>query len=76
MLHEKYHFNSDDSKRVAEFLLPMLELLPVDRANAGGMAGHDFLGDTKGMEKVSLGLPVGSKGEGIEGWSTEVKKTR
>lgn len=76
VLHEKYHFSSEESKRIAAFLLPMLELLPVDRANAGGMAGHEFLKDTKGMENVSLDIPVGSKGEGIEGWATEVKKTR
>ncbi|RMZ71486.1 serine kinase Sky1 [Pyrenophora seminiperda CCB06] len=76
VLHEKYHFSSEESKKIADFLLPMLELLPVDRANAGGMAGHDFLKDTKGMENVTLGFPVGSKGEGIEGWATEVKKTR
>jgi serine/threonine-protein kinase SRPK3 len=54
----------------------MLELLPADRANAGGMAGHEFLKDTKGMEGVDLNIPVGSKGEGIEGWATEIKKTR
>ncbi|KAH9871562.1 hypothetical protein J1614_005817 [Plenodomus biglobosus] len=76
VLHEKYHFPADESKKVAAFLLPMLELLPVDRANAGGMAGHEWLKDTKGMENVDLGIPVGSKGEGIEGWATEVKKTR
>jgi len=76
VLHEKYHFSREESQKIADFLLPMLELLPVDRANAGGMAGHAFLKDTKGMEGVDLGLPVGSKGEGIEGWSTEIKKTR
>ncbi|KAF2644969.1 serine protein kinase-like protein Sky1 [Massarina eburnea CBS 473.64] len=76
VLHEKYHFNAEESKKIADFLLPMLELLPVDRANAGGMAGHEFLKDTKGMESVGLGLPVGSKGDGIEGWATEIKKTR
>jgi serine/threonine-protein kinase SRPK3 len=54
----------------------MLELLPVDRANAGGMANHSFLDQTKGMDDVKLGIPVGSKGDGIEGWATEVKKTR
>jgi serine/threonine-protein kinase SRPK3 len=54
----------------------MLELLPVDRANAGGMAGHRFLEGVKGMDGVSLGVEVGSKGDGIEGWATEVKKTR
>jgi len=76
VLHEKYHFNAEESKKVADFLLPMLELLPADRANAGGMAGHKFLEETKGMEGITLNLPVGSKGEGIEGWATEVKKTR
>ncbi|KAL5120684.1 serine/threonine protein kinase, CMGC [Pleosporales sp. CAS-2024a] len=76
VLHEKYHFSSEESKKIGTFLLPMLELMPADRANAGGMAGHEFLKDTKGMENVDLGIPVGSKGEGIEGWATEIKKTR
>ncbi|KAF2650272.1 kinase-like protein [Lophiostoma macrostomum CBS 122681] len=76
VLHEKYHFASDESKKIADFLLPMLELMPVDRANAGGMAGHAFLEQTKGMEGVKLPIEVGSKGEGIEGWATEIKKTR
>jgi serine/threonine-protein kinase SRPK3 len=52
----------------------MLELLPEKRANAGGMAGHKYLDGTKGMEHISLGVPVGSKGEGIEGWASEVKR--
>jgi serine/threonine-protein kinase SRPK3 len=76
VLHEKYHFNREESTRIADFLLPMLELLPVDRANAGGMSGHRFLEGTKGMDDVKLDIPVGSKGDGIEGWATEVKKTR
>ncbi|KAI1750533.1 kinase-like domain-containing protein [Xylaria castorea] len=60
---------------VASFLTPMLELLPEKRANAGGMANHPWLDNTPGMENVKLeGLVPGSKGEGIEGWATEVKK--
>ncbi|TRX96423.1 hypothetical protein FHL15_002695 [Xylaria flabelliformis] len=60
---------------VASFLMPMLELLPEKRANAGGMANHPWLDTTPGMENVKLeGLVPGSKGEGIEGWATEVKK--
>ena len=54
----------------------MLELEPKERANAGGMSGHAFLEGTKGMDGVRLDVPVGSKGEGIEGWATEVVKTR
>ncbi|KAI1252525.1 hypothetical protein MGN70_007104 [Eutypa lata] len=60
---------------VASFLLPMLELLPENRANAGGMANHPWLNETPGMEDIKLdSLVPGSKGEGIEGWSLEIKK--
>lgn len=53
----------------------MLELSPEKRANAGGMAGAEWLSGTPGMEGVKVeGLEVGSRGEGIEGWACEVKK--
>ncbi|MCJ1481302.1 serine/threonine protein kinase, CMGC group [Schaereria dolodes] len=75
VLKEKYHFSVEEAKKIAEFLLPMLELEPGRRANAGGMSGGAFLEGTKGMEGVTLpGVAVGSRGEGIEGWATEVKK--
>jgi len=77
VLKEKYHFNVEDAKRMADFLLPMLQLIPADRANAGGMSNHDFVKDTKGMDdSKKLDIPVGSKGDGIEGWACEVKKQR
>ncbi|KAK3045971.1 hypothetical protein LTS18_013504 [Coniosporium uncinatum] len=77
VLREKYHFSVEDAKRMADFLLPMLELIPADRANAGGMSNHEFVRDTKGMDdSKKLDIPVGSKGEGIEGWACEVKKQR
>lgn len=76
VLREKYHFTVEDSKRIADFLLPMLELQPAERANAGGMANHPFMEETKGMDRVKLDVSVGSKGDGIEGWATEVKKVR
>nr|XP_033594193.1 serine/threonine-protein kinase SRPK2 [Neohortaea acidophila]KAF2487624.1 serine/threonine-protein kinase SRPK2 [Neohortaea acidophila] len=75
VLREKYHFSVEEAKRIADFLIPMLELLPAERANAGGMSNHPFLEKTKGMEGVKLGVEVGSKGDGIEGWATEVKKS-
>lgn len=76
MLKEKYHFKEEEARKVAAFLEPMLELNPALRANAGGMAGAEWVADAAGMKGVekSLGLEVGSKGEGIEGWSCEVKK--
>ncbi|KAF2769590.1 serine protein kinase-like protein Sky1 [Teratosphaeria nubilosa] len=76
VLREKYHFSVEESRKIAEFLLPMLELLPAERANAGGMANHPFLEGTRGMDDVKLDVLVGSKGDGIEGWATEVKKGR
>lgn len=75
VLKEKYHFEEREAKRVADFLTPMLELVPEKRANAGGMAGHEWLSDTLGMRGMKIeGLEVGSRGEGIEGWASEVKK--
>ena len=52
----------------------MLELLPENRANAGGMAGHEFLKGTPAMDNVNLDIPPGTRGEGIEGWASEVKR--
>lgn len=75
MLREKYHFSVEEANRIGAFLLPLLELQPAERANAGGMCRHAFLEGTRGMDGVALeGVALGSKGEGIEGWATEVKK--
>ncbi|KAI9760141.1 MAG: hypothetical protein M4579_001861 [Chaenotheca gracillima] len=74
VLREKYHYSPEESKQISDFLTPMLELVPERRANAGGMAAHGFVEGTIGMEGVKLDIEVGSKGEGIEGWATEVKK--
>ncbi|KAL4864342.1 hypothetical protein BDV12DRAFT_14855 [Aspergillus spectabilis] len=74
VLREKYHFSLAQSMAIADFLLPMLEVLPERRANAGGMVSHAWMQDTRGMPEIDLGLTPGSKGEGIEGWATEVKR--
>ncbi|KAL4961618.1 serine/threonine-protein kinase [Aspergillus stella-maris] len=74
VLREKYHFSVSQAMAISDFLLPMLEVLPERRANAGGMASHAWMQDTRGMQDVDLGVPPGSRGEGIEGWATEVKR--
>ncbi|KAK4220745.1 kinase-like domain-containing protein [Podospora fimiseda] len=75
VLREKYHFKEDEAKRIADFLTPLLELVPEKRANAGGMASHHWLDDTPGMKGVKIDkVEVGSRGEGIEGWACEVRK--
>jgi len=65
VLREKYHFNRAESDRMADFLLPMLELDPARRANAGGMSNHEFVADTPGMQDKKVDVPVASRG-GIE----------
>ena len=58
VLKEKYHFKDEEARKVADFLHPMLELRPEMRANAGGMAGADWVRDAKGLEGAEkvLGL--------------------
>ncbi|KAH6854776.1 kinase-like domain-containing protein [Chaetomium sp. MPI-CAGE-AT-0009] len=75
VLREKYHFKDDEPRRIADFLTPMLELMPEKRANAGGMASHPWLEETPGMKGIKIDkVEVGSRGEGIEGWASEVRK--
>ncbi|KAJ5434671.1 hypothetical protein N7491_005266 [Penicillium cf. griseofulvum] len=74
VLREKYHYSMEESMRISELLLPMLDLSPEKRANAGGMAAHEWIKDTPGMDGIDLGIPPGTRGEGIDGWATEVKK--
>ncbi|OJJ50695.1 hypothetical protein ASPZODRAFT_137844 [Penicilliopsis zonata CBS 506.65] len=74
VLREKYHFTVEESRRISAFLLPMLELLPERRANAGGMASHEWTKDTPGMEGIDLGIEPGTRGETIDGWASEVKR--
>lgn len=74
VLREKYHFSAGESLQISDFLLPMLELFPDKRANAGGMASHEWMDRTLGMEGIGLGVTPGSRGEGIQGWAMEVKR--
>ncbi|KAJ5691865.1 Protein kinase dsk1 [Penicillium macrosclerotiorum] len=74
VLREKYHFTVEESMRISEFLLPMLDLHPEKRANAGGMVASEWLQDTPGMQGIDLGITPGTRGEGIDGWAAEVKR--
>ncbi|KAJ5594684.1 uncharacterized protein N7459_000892 [Penicillium hispanicum] len=74
VLREKYHYTVEESMRISEFLLPMLDLSPEKRANAGGMASHDWMDGTLGMDGIGLGITPGTRGEGIDGWASEVKR--
>ncbi|KAF9894435.1 serine/threonine protein kinase, CMGC group [Aspergillus nanangensis] len=74
VLREKYHFSVEESMRISEFLLPMLDVSPERRANAGGMASHEWMSDAAAMDGINLNIPPGSRGDGIDGWATEVKR--
>lgn len=75
VLREKYHFSKEEADAISQLLLPMLELNPEKRANAGGMSGAEFLKGTVGMDDKNLDVPVGARG-GIDGWACEVVKKR
>ncbi|KAG5421526.1 SKY1 [Candida metapsilosis] len=72
VLVEKYKFSISDSIEIADFLLPMLQVQPEERADAGGMINHPWLRDALALENVVLERPVGGSGEDIPGWSKEL----
>ncbi|KAK9491267.1 kinase-like domain-containing protein [Lipomyces doorenjongii] len=74
VLHDKYHHDTLDSQMVSEFMLPMLELNPERRADAGGMSNHEWLADAAGMQNTRIDREVGAQGTGIEGWAVEVRR--
>ena len=74
MLKEKY--DRADYALEADFMLKMLEVVPSRRADAGGMVVHEWLRETIGMEGVTVGRPVGGRGQGIAGWAEVVKGNR
>lgn len=74
VLVEKYKFSVSDAVEIADFLLPMLQLQPELRADAGGMVNHPWLSDALGLENVVLERPVGGSGDDIPGWAREVLK--
>ncbi|KAI5955939.1 SKY1 [Candida jiufengensis] len=76
VLIEKYKFSISDSIEISEFLSPMLNLQPEERADAGGMINHPWLRDALGLENVVLERPVGGSGEDIPGWSKELTLTK
>ncbi|KAG7194349.1 serine/threonine protein kinase, CMGC group [Scheffersomyces spartinae] len=72
ILIEKYKFPTADAEEISDFLLPMLQIQPESRADAGGMVNHHWLSDALGLENVVLERPVGGNGEDIPGWSREI----
>ncbi|KAI8325020.1 kinase-like protein [Martensiomyces pterosporus] len=43
LLHDEYGFGSKDSREIADFLLPMLEVSPARRSSAESMLSHKWL---------------------------------
>lgn len=73
VLTEKYHYSPEESQDIADFLLPMLNLDPRKRADAGGLVNHPWLRDTLGMENISLpDRKLYESGSDIPGWYQEV----
>ena len=45
VLHDKYHFSQEDSEAIANFILPLLEYDPKERATALSCLKHPWLKD-------------------------------
>ncbi|QLL32654.1 hypothetical protein HG536_0D01760 [Torulaspora globosa] len=73
VLTEKYNFPPAEAQEITDFLLPMFNLDPRKRADAGGLINHPWLKDTLGMKNI--GLPerkLYGSGSDIPGWYQEV----
>lgn len=70
----EYKYPKEEAELLASFLLPMLEQNPRKRADAGGMANHEWLKDTKGFDDIQINRMVCGVGKDIDGWSKEVKR--
>ena len=51
VLHEKYHFSREDAEDVANFMLPLLEFDPKERATALACLSSDWLKETPSMRR-------------------------
>lgn len=71
---KEYRYSNQEAELLASFLLPMLEINPKKRADAGGMSNHEWLKGTKGLADLYIEREPGSIGKDIEGWSKEVKR--
>lgn len=73
VMKEKYHYSLEDANMISSFLLPMLDLNPKRRADAGSISNHRWLKDAKGLEHISLDRPMELCGRDIDGWASESK---
>ena len=71
---KEYHYSNEEAEMLASFLLPMLELNPKRRADAGGMSNHPWLRDAKGLENIKVNRVPGAPGKDIDGWAREAKR--
>lgn len=75
VLNQNYHYSEQDSSEIADFLLPMLDLNPEARADAGGMVNHSWLKDVIGLENVVVSdRPLKGSGSDIPGWFREARR--
>ena len=67
---QKYGVEENLAQEMTDFLLPMLEIDPCLRADAGGMVNHPWLKDALGMEDVVVeDRPIaGGSGMDLPGW--------
>lgn len=77
VLVEKYGFESSTAEEISGFLLPMLEMNPQKRADAGGMINHPWLAETTGMDHITVtDRKLYGSGVDIPGWHKEVNQRK
>lgn len=69
VLQEEYGMPENLAKEVSDFLLPMLELNPAKRVDAGSMCAHPWIKDIPIGE--GLGREYGLRGDDIKGYREE-----
>ncbi|KAI8619199.1 kinase-like domain-containing protein [Chytriomyces sp. MP71] len=61
VLQEKYHYSKEDANAIAEFILPMIEIVPEKRATAAEMLNNPWIRDVDVDSVVQVPEDVGRR---------------
>lgn len=72
VLKEKYHMPQSTALEVADFLNPLLSIIPKNRPDLGGWSNHKWLESVEGF----VNRPCGCHGENIKGWDCRYREEK
>lgn len=76
VLIEKYHYSKEEASLITEFLLPMLDLHPNRRCDAGTMSNYPWVKSATGLQHLYLPPRKEPAAKSISGWYQEVPRKR